>query len=442
MVVNSSRSKNYLNIINEFAINLVKLTTENDIIWFTTNEVISKLDFVDCVIYLLDDSKRFLIQRAAYGPKSPNKKSIINPIKIPVGEGITGRVVLNKKGEIINNTLEDKDYIVDDQIRNSEIAVPILYMDEVIGVIDSEHHEKNFFTEEHFEILNTIAFILANKLIQARQYMLLQNRQFILEKEVVSRTDELEKELVERLKTEKELLAVKDNLEQINATLIEANDELRSFSYVVSHDLKSPLRALSTLVWFIESDLGCGRFNDVKNNLSLMKGRINRMNGLIEGLLEFSKLGFDQSESRLLDIKKLLHPIIADFKKKWNFEIILPDAFPEVYYPHHNLTQVFYQLISNGVKFNARENKLIEISWKQIPGFIKFEVADNGPGISRKFHKKIFEIFQTLQSKDSFESTGIGLAIVKRIIEKRGGVIIPERSIYKGTKMVFTIPIK
>ncbi|MDH5598186.1 MAG: GAF domain-containing protein, partial [Cyclobacteriaceae bacterium] len=202
MAVNTNHSLKYLNIINEFVINLVKLTNENDVIEFATNQIVSKLGFVDCVIYLLDDEKRYLIKRSAYGVASSKLNTEKNQIKIPVGEGITGRVVLSKIGEIVNNTLEDEDYIADDQIRNSEITVPLIFNNEVIGVIDSEHHKKNFFTPEHLKILTTVSSMLANKIIQTRKYLLLQNNKSLLEKEITKRTKELEKELKERIKTE------------------------------------------------------------------------------------------------------------------------------------------------------------------------------------------------------------------------------------------------
>ncbi|MDQ6480738.1 histidine kinase [Dyadobacter sp. LHD-138] len=153
--------------IDYFANSVYGENSVNEICWDIARNCISQLRFEDCVVYLLDAEKNRLVQKAAYGPKNPKGHEIINPIEIEVGKGIVGTVASIGKPLIIGDTRKDERYIVDDEVRQSEIAVPILHDGKVIGVIDSEHHQKNFFTEDHAKALTTIASISANKIAEA-----------------------------------------------------------------------------------------------------------------------------------------------------------------------------------------------------------------------------------------------------------------------------------
>ncbi len=150
-------------IINYFAISISEQQTVDDLVWDIVRNCISQLEFEDCVIYLNDASRNILVQKAAWGPKT-DQGIIINPIEIPVGSGIVGTVAHNKKGEIVNDISRDPRYIVDDIPRNSEIAVPILAEGNLLGVIDSENSQKDFYTSRHFQILTTIASLCADKI--------------------------------------------------------------------------------------------------------------------------------------------------------------------------------------------------------------------------------------------------------------------------------------
>lgn len=150
--------------IDYFAHSGTEHSSAEDILWDIARNCISGLGFEDCVIYLVDEEQQLLIQKAAYGAKSPKNFEIANPIVIPVGSGITGTVAATGKAEIINDTTKDKRYIVDDEVRMSEIAVPIIHNEKVIGVIDSEAKRKNFFTAQHLETLKTIASLCSAKI--------------------------------------------------------------------------------------------------------------------------------------------------------------------------------------------------------------------------------------------------------------------------------------
>lgn len=154
--------------INYFASSMYSHQTVDEIIWDVARNCIGRLQFEDCVIYLLDPEKNVLVQKAAYGPKSPRSFEITQPIDIPVGKGIVGSVAASGKAEIIPDTSKDPRYIVDDEVRLSEISVPIITDGRVLGVIDCEHSKKRFFTQKHLSILTTIASLCANKIVRAR----------------------------------------------------------------------------------------------------------------------------------------------------------------------------------------------------------------------------------------------------------------------------------
>lgn len=154
--------------VNYFGSSLHEYHSVDDILWDVARNCIGRLGFEDCVIYLLDEKKQVLVQKAAYGPKSPRHFEITEPIDIPLGKGIVGAVAVSGEAELIGDTSRDSRYIVDDVRRYSEISVPVIYNGKVLGVIDCEHSKKRFFTQKHLSILNTIASICANKIIRAR----------------------------------------------------------------------------------------------------------------------------------------------------------------------------------------------------------------------------------------------------------------------------------
>ena len=154
--------------INYFASSMYEQQKVENILWDVARNCIGRLRFEDCVIYLLDDETNTLVQKAAHGPKSPVSLEIENPIEIPVGKGIVGTVAATGKAEIIKDTSKEPRYIVDDRIRYSEIAVPMISDGKVLGVIDCEHSKKNFFNTKHLSILTTIASLCANKIVRAR----------------------------------------------------------------------------------------------------------------------------------------------------------------------------------------------------------------------------------------------------------------------------------
>lgn len=151
-------------IINAFATSLYGQNTTEDIFWDTAKNCIEKLGFTDCVIYQRNESRNVLLQVAAYGPKNPHRREIVNVIEIPVGKGIVGAVAQNGRSVIIKDTSKDPRYIVDDERRLSEIAVPVLVDGKVFAVIDSEHPQRKFYSAYHLRVLKKIAAICSERI--------------------------------------------------------------------------------------------------------------------------------------------------------------------------------------------------------------------------------------------------------------------------------------
>jgi LytS/YehU family sensor histidine kinase/ligand-binding sensor domain-containing protein len=154
--------------IDYFANSLYGENSVNEICWDIARNCIAQMKLEDCVVYLVDEKRNVLVQKAAFGPKNPREHEIINPIEIPWGKGIVGATAEAGKYILVKDTSKDERYIVDHGQRFSELAVPIVHEGKVIGVIDSEHSRRNFFTDVHVKLLSTIAAISANKIAEAR----------------------------------------------------------------------------------------------------------------------------------------------------------------------------------------------------------------------------------------------------------------------------------
>jgi PAS domain S-box-containing protein len=222
--------------------------------------------------------------------------------------------------------------------------------------------------------------------------------------------------------------------------LEKSNKELDQFSYIISHDLKAPLRAISNLSLWLKEDLGTSLSEDNNHHLTMLRGRVVRMESLINGVLEYSKIGRTNVSLESVDTFMLIGEVIEMVSPPVNMEIKVSDDLPVIEAPKIMLLQVFSNLISNAIKYNDKEKGLIAIAYEEKENGHEFSITDNGPGIAAEFHEKIFVIFQTLQSRDTFESTGIGLTIVKRILEERGGSIRVESEPGKGSTFIFNWP--
>jgi len=242
-----------------------------------------------------------------------------------------------------------------------------------------------------------------------------------------------------RLRAE-ELSWTAQMLAKTTNVLRKRNQELDQFAYVVSHDLKAPLRAIANLSSWIEEDLSESMTEDTLHQMNLLRGRVHRMEGLIEGLLQYSRVGRIEVPSEMVKVEKLLAEIIDSLAPPSGFEVEVEPGMPTFVTEKLPLQQVFSNLISNAIKHNRAESGHVKISVKELDEFYEFSVADDGPGIAPQYHDKVFVIFQTLEARDKVENTGIGLSLVKKIVEGQGGTISLESAEGEGATFRFTWP--
>ncbi|MGL5876610.1 MAG: sensor histidine kinase [Xenococcaceae cyanobacterium] len=237
-----------------------------------------------------------------------------------------------------------------------------------------------------------------------------------------------------------ELARLSKVLAKTNEDLEERNEELEQFAYVASHDLKAPLRAIANLSEWIEEDLEEQLSPENKKQMQLLRGRVHRLEGLINGLLEYSRAGRIEVSVKLVDVGQLIAEVIDSLDPPPSFKIEVASNMPAIETKRILLFQIFSNLIGNAIKYHPRLDGYIKISCREGEGYYEFAIADDGKGIDPKYHDKVFQIFQTLQARDTTESTGIGLAIVKKIVETEGGIITLESEVDKGAIFRFTWP--
>lgn len=257
----------------------------------------------------------------------------------------------------------------------------------------------------------------------------------------ISKRKRAEEALQQKLKSEKKIA---NELQKKTVELSQTNKELDSFIYTVSHDLKAPLVSIQGFSAMLSSDYGDKLDEMGKMYLERMQKNSERMGELIDNLLELSRIGRIKSKDEIVNISEVISEITEALDtqlKARGTKLILKNDMPKLYSDHTRLSQVFSNLISNANKFMGDDNKepTIEIGYSQDNGYHKFYVKDNGIGIDKEYHDKVFQIFQRLEEVD-VEGTGIGLSIVKRIISNMNGDIWLDSEKGKGTTFYFTIP--
>ncbi|MCY7392575.1 MAG: PAS domain S-box protein [Leptolyngbyaceae cyanobacterium CAN_BIN12] len=233
-------------------------------------------------------------------------------------------------------------------------------------------------------------------------------------------------------------------MEQLNqmlaqtATLLEErNRELDQFAHIASHDLKAPLRSISNLAEWIEDDLQGQLPAENQQQLELLRKRVLRMEDLITGLLDYSRVGRTYAAIESVAISSLLEEVLDSLDPPAGFAIAIA-PMPTLPARALLLRQVFANLIGNAIKHHDRPDGRITITASDQVDCYEFAVADDGPGIATDYHDRIFVIFQTLTARDSKENTGVGLSIVKKIVETEGGQIWVDSEVGQGTTFRFT----
>ena len=223
--------------------------------------------------------------------------------------------------------------------------------------------------------------------------------------------------------------------------LTRINEELNNFTYVASHDLKSPLRGIDQLASWINEDLGDDLNEQTKEHLKLMRTRIKRMEMLLDDLLAYSRVGRADGEIVEVDTKETIEAIfdMSGFNDKIQF--VVADEMPTIQIKKVPFELIFRNLISNAIKHHDKEQGKITVSARSITNGFEFEITDDGPGIPLEHQKRVFDIFQTLRPRDEVEGSGIGLSIVKKAADSVGGTIFLESDGVHGCTFRFFYPI-
>ncbi|PQJ23136.1 ATP-binding protein [Tenacibaculum sp. SG-28] len=394
-----------LDALNKLSVSILGKRDLQEIAWEIARNTAEHLNLEDCVVYSLHHDTNTLTQIAGYSNKIIRDYELDNPLSVTVGTGIVGIAAKKGKHQLVNDTSKNKNYQIDDIKRNSELAMPIIANGKVIGVIDSENSKKNYFNQEHVEVFKSIANLASAQFNSA-----------------------ISQERERKIQKEKDIL-----LSQLEKN----NDELKSFAHVVSHDLKSPLRSMAALVSWIKEDNSETFDKETNTNCDLILDKIDKMDALINGILKYSSIDKMSATKEKINLHILVNEIIENIYIPDHIKIIINTKLPSIAIgDKFRFKQLFQNLISNAIKYNDKEEGKIVIDAHKKEGTHVFSISDNGIGIEKKYHHKIFKVFETL-GKTNENSTGIGLSIVKKIIDMYDGKIWIESKVNDGTTFYF-----
>ncbi|MEM6845594.1 MAG: ATP-binding protein [Bacteroidota bacterium] len=398
--------------INYFASSLYGKNSVDEILWDVAKNCISRLGLKDCVIYLLDEERQVLVQKAAYGPKNPKDFTIHEPIEIPLGQGVVGTVAQTGQAEVIRDTSQDERYITDDDVRLSELTVPIKHQGKVIGVIDSEHPERNFYTDYHQKALKTITAICASKIAQAQ-------------------ADERTRKAEEA---------------RLEAEQIKALDGMKSrFFANISHEFRTPLHLiLGPLRTHQDTQIPA-------HELGMMQRNAQRLLRLVNQLMDLTKLevGGLQLDYQPADVYAFLREIAEGFlplaqEKQLTYQVDIPSRRKPLKFDPDKLEKITYNLLSNAIKFTPIQGTVSIHASVEADACLRLSVSDSGLGVPEVLQDKIFDRFYQVDGSNTraFEGTGIGLALVKELVDLHEGSITLDSAQQQGTTFIVTLPLQ
>lgn len=387
-------------VINYFASQINQHKNTRQMLWDVAKNCISKLNLEECVIYMLDPVRQVLVQTAAYGPKNPKEQTISQPIEIPVGHGITGYVAESKKPEIVNNTEKDTRYIIDDDRRPSEIAIPIIVDGRVIGVIDSEHSRRNFFTQKHLSLMTTISILTANQIqrIQAEE---------------------------EKQKTEIELLQNKQKA---------AESRLQSLRLQMNpHFLFNALNSIQQMI--------------LANEELIATKYLSRFSKLLRSILIHSDKEMISLKEELEILKLYVELESVRFKEAFSHEIICDDELDcdEVKIPTLLIQPFVENAIWHGL-MHKEGMRHLRIEFAEEDDFVRCIIEDNGIG-----RKKASEMKMSSGSDKKHTGKGIQVSLERlKAMNKNGSAsgsleiidLTDQQGNALGTKVEIHLPIQ
>ncbi len=420
-----------LHVLGSFAIAITTMVDEIDVVWYLAKEVVAKLGFIDCVVYMHDADSGAIVQTAAIAEKNPNGRQIVNPLRIPLGEGITGTVALTMETELIHDVTDDPRYISDVMEGGSEVCVPLAHAGQLIGVLDCEHPEKNHFTDADLYILKTVASYASAKIAERRAHS-----------DALSKAQALEGRVHQLTQLKNELEIAKEKSEETSA--------LKSkFVATISHEIRTPLTGiLGSLDLLLDENLT----SHAKTLVSMARSSGQMLQTLLNDVIDFARTeaGHLQLEPTIFNVRDLLasiqtfwHPHIDAHDLELNINLDFSIA-AQYWGDVGRLRQIINNYVSNALKY-AKSSKIV-ISIKHIASDdtnhlhrLKFSVRDFGPGISPVEQEKLFKVFSRLSSSrhDQGDGAGLGLAICSQLAQAMDGEVGVTSTFGEGAEFWF-----
>ncbi len=252
-------------------------------------------------------------------------------------------------------------------------------------------------------------------------------------KELIEKNNQLKMEIAEREQMELKLAGMIKKVEN-------SNKELEEFSSIVSHDLKAPLRGVKSLAKWILEDYGDKLDAKATQQMNLLMERVDKIYDLIDGVLRYSKIGQESGEHTPVNLATFIPEVINMVVPPEHIKVTIENQLPTIVCEEAHIMQIFQNLISNAIKYHDKPQGWIKIKCIEDGDFWKFSISDNGPGIGEEHFERIFRMFHTIKQNENIKGTGVGLTVVKKVVELYGGRIWIESELKKGSTFIFTFP--
>ncbi len=425
-----------LRTLNAFAVDVITIPSVEDLFWYVAQNVVGRLNFVDCVIYRADDVGASLTQVAALGAKNPYDRSILNPLRIDFGQGVTGQVAQSGKPVIVGDLLKQQNYIPDMSPARSEICVPLLIKGRVVGVIDSEHPDPDAFGQAELDILTTVAAMTGAKL----ELLAEAERSHQRYRDLAASHVQLSQETASRKALEAKLFA---------ARKLEAIGRLTGR---FAHDFNNLLTVISGNLDFLAADT---RRPDAQASLKDAQSAAGRGAQLIRDMLAFSQR--TRLSPELADLNEIVTNVCTHAKPLFPADITLTQDLAdhigvinvdikETENALRNLLSNAREAMPNGghlriatemLRHNFTDNQ--DLVAPLMPGlYVCVSVQDDGAGIPDASLHQIFDPFYT--SKPVGRGAGLGLSMVLGFMQQSGGSVSVLSKLHQGSRFRLYFP--